>query len=51
MMIKEEKKIIARVRGNKKTNHRAVTIPKEIKNIEVGDYVEIKKVKIVENGN
>ncbi len=38
-------KLIVKVRINKKTGQKSVTIPKEIKEIKEGDYVEIKKIK------
>lgn len=37
-------KVIVKVRVNKKTGQKSVTIPKEAKQIKEGDYVEIKKV-------
>lgn len=40
-MTKENKKHILKVRGDKK--QRSVTIPTDAKEIEVGDYVEVKK--------
>lgn len=38
-------KIIVKVRINKKTGQKSVTIPKEFKHIKKGDYVEITKIK------
>ena len=38
-------KIIVKVRMNKKTKQKSVTIPKEVKEIKEGDYVEIIRVK------
>lgn len=38
-------KIIVKVRVNKKTKQKSVTIPKEAKEIKEGDYVQIIKVK------
>ncbi len=38
-------KIIVKVRVNKKTNQKTVTIPKEEKKIKKGDHVLITKVK------
>lgn len=38
-------KIIVKVRQNKKTGQKSVTIPKEAKEIREGDYVEIIRVK------
>lgn len=38
------KKIIVKVRKNKKTGQKSVTIPKESKEINEGDYVEIIKI-------
>lgn len=37
-------RIIVKVRVNKKTGQKSVTIPKEAKQIKEGDYIEIKKV-------
>ncbi len=37
-------KIIVKVRKNKSTGQKSVTIPKESK-IEVNDYVEVNKIK------
>ena len=39
------KKIIVKVRKNKKTGQKSVTIPKEAEEIKEGDYVEINKLK------
>jgi len=39
------KRIIVKVRMNKKTKQKTVTIPKEAKEIKEGDYVEINKIK------
>ena len=39
------KKIIVKVRINKKTKQKSVTIPKKSKEIKEGDYVEINKIK------
>ncbi len=41
-----ENKLILRVYENKKTKQRLVTIPKKIKEIKTGDFIEIKKVRI-----
>ena len=38
-------RIIVKVRINKKTKQKSVTIPKEAKQIKGGDYVEIIKLK------
>lgn len=38
-------KIIVKVRVNKKTKQKSVTIPKEAKKIKKGDYVQITKTK------
>lgn len=38
-------RIIVKVRINRKTKQKSVTIPKEAKEIREGDYVEINKVK------
>ena len=38
-------KIIVKVRVNKKTKQKSVTIPKEAKEIKEGDYVQIIKLK------
>ena len=38
-------KIITKVRKNKRTGQKSVTIPKEAKEIKQGDYVEINKIK------
>lgn len=38
-------KIIMKVRINKKTKQKSITIPKEAKEIKEGDYVEIIKIK------
>lgn len=40
-----DKKIIIKVRANKKTGQKSGTIPKEAKEIQEGDYIEIKKIK------
>lgn len=37
-------KLIVKIRINKKTKQKSVTIPKEAKHLKAGDYVEIKKV-------
>jgi len=37
-------KIIVKVRINRKTEQKSVTIPKDAKHIKEGDYVEVKKV-------
>lgn len=39
-------RIILRVYKNKKTEQKLVCIPKKIKDIKDGDFVEIKKVEI-----
>ena len=39
-------RLIVKVRINKKTKQKSVTIPKEAKEIKEGDYVEIKKLEI-----
>ena len=39
-------RIILRVYENKKSKQKLVTIPKKIKNIKSGDFIEIRKVKI-----
>lgn len=39
-------KVIVRVRINKKTGQKSVTIPKEFKHIKEGDYVEIIKIQV-----
>ncbi len=39
------KPIIVKVRVNKTTKQKTVTIPKEIKKIKKGDYVKITKTK------
>ena len=41
-----ENKLILRVYENKKTKQRLVCIPKKIKEIKAGDFIEIKKVEI-----
>lgn len=41
-----KKKIIVRVYENKDSKQKLVTIPKKIKNIKPGDFVEIRKVEI-----
>jgi len=38
-------KIIVKVRVNKKTKQKSVTIPKECKEIKEGDYIQIVKLK------
>lgn len=38
-------KVIQRVRENKYSGQKFVTIPKEDKEIKRGDYVEIKKIE------
>ena len=38
-------KIICKVRQNKTNKQKSVTIPKEAKEIEARDYVEVKKIK------
>ena len=38
-------KVIVKVRMNKKTKQKSVTIPKEAKEIKEGNYVEIIKIK------
>ncbi len=39
-------KLILRVYENKKTKQKLVCIPKKIKEIKTGDFIEIKKVNI-----
>ncbi len=39
-------RIILRVYENKISKQKLVTIPKKIKKIKEGDFIEIKKVKI-----
>lgn len=39
------KRVIAKVRKNKRTGQKSITIPKEVKKIKGGDYVEIKKIR------
>jgi len=38
-------RIIVKVRKNKKTEQKSITIPKECGEIKEGDYVEIIKLK------
>ena len=38
-------KLIVKIRINKKTKQKSVTIPKEAKHLKEGDYVKIEKVK------
>ncbi len=38
-------RIIVKVRMNKRTKQKTVTIPQEAKKIKKGDYVEITKTK------
>ncbi len=38
-------KIIVKVRENKRTKQKSVTIPKEARKIKKGDYVKITKTK------
>ena len=38
-------KLIAKIRINKKTKQKSITIPKEAKHLNAGDYVEVKKLK------
>ena len=40
------KKIISKVRKNKVSKQRRITVPQEDKTLEEGDMVEIKKVEI-----
>jgi len=40
-----ESKIIVKVRGNKKTNQKYVTVPSS-SDIEINDYVIIKKLEV-----
>lgn len=44
----ENKNIILKVRQNKKTKQKMVTIPKDSP-IEPGEYVKISKIKIIED--
>jgi hypothetical protein len=37
-------KIIAKVRKNKKTGQKSITIPKKVEEIKDGDYVEVKRI-------
>ncbi len=39
----KQKKHILKVRENKNSKQKVVTIPQEAKEIECGDYVEVKK--------
>ncbi len=39
------KKIIVKVRENKNTQQKSVTVPKEMEEIKKGDYVEIIKIE------
>ena len=41
-----EKRIILRVYENIVNKQKLVTIPKKIKNIKAGDFIEIKKVEL-----
>ena len=38
-------KVIVKIRVNKKTKQKSVTIPKEAKHLKEGDYVKIEKIK------
>ena len=38
-------KIIVKIRINKKTMQKTVTIPKSAKHLEEGDYVKIEKIE------
>lgn len=38
-------KVIVKIRINKKTRQKSVTIPKEAKHLKEGDYVEIIKLQ------
>jgi len=38
-------KLIVKIRINKKTGQKSVTIPKEAKHLKEGDYVKIEKIK------
>ena len=38
-------KLIVKIRINKKTKQKSVTIPKEAKHLKEGDYVEVIKLK------
>jgi len=38
-------KLIAKIYQNKRTGQRLICIPKKIKDLKVGDYVEVKRVK------
>lgn len=40
------KRLIFRVYENKQSKQKLVTIPKKIKEIQTGDFIEIKKVGI-----
>lgn len=42
-MTETNKKHILKVRENKKTKQKSVTIPKDAPEIQAGDYVEVKK--------
>ena len=41
-----ENRLILKVYENKKTKQKLVCIPKKIKKIKTGDFIEIKKVEI-----
>ena len=43
-MDKQESKIIMKVRKNKMSNQKLITIPKDC-NIQAGDYVEVIKIQ------
>ena len=38
-----ENRLILKVYGNKKTKQKLVCIPQKIKEIKIGDFVEVKK--------
>jgi len=38
-------KVIVKIRVNKKTKQKSVTIPKEARHLKEGDYIQIIKIK------
>jgi len=44
----KQKQIIVKVYKNRNSGQKLVTIPKKIRTIKPGDYVEVKKVKMIE---
>ena len=43
----QEKEIICKVYENKRNGQRLITIPKKYHSIKPGEYVQVKKVKVV----